>query len=66
MEGSKTLFCSLKFPRACGSIYLKFRDSLSTRQQKGSPELASTRSFSYTSPPSACILEDSAARFSLQ
>jgi len=53
MGGCKTLFCSLKFPRACGNISLKFIDNLSTRQQKGSLAVASTPRFTYTSPPSA-------------
>ena len=56
MEGCKTLFCSLKFPRACGSISLKFIDNLSTHQQKSSPTLVSIPRFTYTSRPSAYIL----------
>lgn len=66
MKSSKTLFCSLKFARAGGNIYLKFIDNLSTRQHKFSPALASIPRFTYTLPPSACSLQDSAARCSLQ
>lgn len=66
MGGSKTLFCSLKFPRACGSISLKFTDNLSTRQPKGSPAMASFPRFTYTSPPSAYRTQLHAAASSKQ
>jgi hypothetical protein len=66
MEGSKTLFCSLKFPRACGSISLKFIDNLSTPQQQGSPALASIARFTYISPPSAYRTQLHAAASSKQ
>jgi len=39
MEASKTLFCSLKFPRAHERVPSKFVYSLDTRPQKGSPAL---------------------------
>ena len=32
MEGSKTLFCSSKFPWACGRVSLKFIRNLDTRK----------------------------------
>ena len=40
MDGSKTLFCSSKFPWEREMISSKFVDNLSTRSQKGSPALA--------------------------
>jgi len=40
MEGSKTIFCSSKFPWACERISSKFIDNLRTRPQKRPPALA--------------------------
>jgi hypothetical protein len=39
MEGTKTLFCSSKFPWAQERISSKFTDNLGTRSQKLSPAL---------------------------
>ena len=39
MEGSKTLFCSSKFPWIRERIYSKFIDSLRKRPKKVSPAL---------------------------
>jgi len=39
MDDSKTLFCSLKYPRARKSISLKLIDNLGMRPQKGLPPL---------------------------
>jgi len=39
MEGSRTLFCSSKFPCVRVRIYSKFIDSLRKRPKKGSPVL---------------------------